>query len=162
MLFLPVPTVAWSLEVVGVPDGDTILVLQQNRCVKISLYGIDAPERKQAFGKQAQKIIADIIIEKDVEIEEIAKITNDEIVALVRSDDMNLNEELIRSGCAWVDVESCERPVCRQWQSLEEEAKRDQRGLWQDKNPVPPWEWRKKNQNIIANFLKYIWMILPR
>lgn len=26
---------------------------------------------------------------------------------------------------------------------LEEEARRARRGLWQDKEPVPPWEWRK-------------------
>ena len=144
VILLPMPTVAWSLEVVDVPDGDTILVLQQDHCVKINLYGIDAPQTQQAFGKQAKDFTAHMIAGKDVEIEEIDGDTDDRVVALVRSDDMNLNEELIRSGYAWVDVGSCDRPVCQQWQTLEEEAKRDQRGLWQDENPVPPWEWRKK------------------
>ena len=39
-------------QVVGVADGDTITVLDADKVQhKIRLAGIDAPEKKQAFGK---------------------------------------------------------------------------------------------------------------
>ena len=34
----------------GVSDGDTIKVLDHGKMVKIRLYGVDTPEKKQAFG----------------------------------------------------------------------------------------------------------------
>lgn len=42
-------------KVVRVADGDTITVLAPgNQQVKVRLYGIDCPERKQAFGQRAR------------------------------------------------------------------------------------------------------------
>jgi len=29
---------------------------------------------------------------------------------------------------------------------LEKEAREGKKGLWADPQPVPPWEWRKKNR----------------
>jgi len=28
---------------------------------------------------------------------------------------------------------------------IQEDAKTNRRGLWVDKNPVPPWEWRRSH-----------------
>lgn len=38
---------------------------------------------------------------------------------------------------------------------LEHEAKRHKRGLWADKSPTPPWQWRKSPRYaaITCNFL---------
>ena len=30
------------------------------------------------------------------------------------------------------------------YEAAEDRAAADRRGLWQDKNPVPPWEWRRQ------------------
>jgi micrococcal nuclease len=160
LLLLPVPTVVWSLEVVGVTDGDTILVRQEDQRVKIHFYGIDAPETQQAYGKLARDFTAELTAGKEVEVEEVARDADDQMVALVGAGDLILNEELVRAGYAWIDTRSCDRPVCQQWQILEDEAKKEQKGLWRDINPVPPWEWRKDPQNMVANFLKYMWTIL--
>jgi len=46
-------------KVVGITDGDKITVLRNNNQVKIRLYGIDTPEKGQAFGKKAQQFTAD-------------------------------------------------------------------------------------------------------
>ena len=40
----------WNGKVVGVSDGDTITVLHDGIAEKIRLYGIDCPEKRQAFG----------------------------------------------------------------------------------------------------------------
>ena len=58
ILFLSNFVHAKTLEglVVGVADGDTITVLdQQKNTYKIRLQGIDAPEKKQAFGEKSKQ-----------------------------------------------------------------------------------------------------------
>ena len=42
-------------KVVGISDGDTISVLRAGKAVKVRLYGVDTPEKAQAFGTQARK-----------------------------------------------------------------------------------------------------------
>ena len=57
-LFLSNFAYAKTIEglVVGVADGDTITVLdQQKNTYKIRLQGIDAPEKKQAFGEKSKQ-----------------------------------------------------------------------------------------------------------
>jgi endonuclease YncB( thermonuclease family) len=53
----------------------------------------------------------------------------------------------ISVGLAWwfrryADEQSAEDRG--RYASEEEEARLRKRGLWQDANPVPPWEWRKR------------------
>jgi micrococcal nuclease len=47
-------TYAWQGKVVGVADGDTITVIHNGKGEKIRLYGIDTPEKRQAFGEKAK------------------------------------------------------------------------------------------------------------
>ena len=54
-----------------------------------------------------------------------------------------VNEEIIRAGFAWVYHTYCKKPVCLEWKREEDEARAAKQGLWTDKSPVPPWEWRK-------------------
>jgi micrococcal nuclease len=37
-----------------------------------------------------------------------------------------------------------EQPMCSRWDELQQEARENRIGLWVDKHPVPPWEWRRK------------------
>ena len=47
---VPVSAGDFTGVVVGISDGDTITVMHDGRGEKIRLYGIDAPEKGQAFG----------------------------------------------------------------------------------------------------------------
>ena len=52
----------FSAKVVKVSDGDTITVLTQNKeSIKVRLYGIDAPETKQDFGKASKQYLSSLI-----------------------------------------------------------------------------------------------------
>ena len=55
---------AWTGKVVGVSGGDTIKVLHNGKQVKLRLYGIDTPEKKQAYGQTAKKITSSLVIER--------------------------------------------------------------------------------------------------
>jgi endonuclease YncB( thermonuclease family) len=55
-------------EVVAIADGDTLTVLDADRVQhKIRHAGIDAPERKQAFGQRSRRLLADFVYRKQVE-----------------------------------------------------------------------------------------------
>lgn len=57
-------------------------------------------------------------------------------------DGMSLNVEIINAGFAWRDPRFSKSLGIA---ALQEKAKLEKRGLWIDKNPVPPWEFRKKD-----------------
>jgi endonuclease YncB( thermonuclease family) len=55
--------------VVGVRDGDTITVLDQNkRQHKVRLIGIDAPESKQDFGEVTKQNLSSLVFGKEVTV----------------------------------------------------------------------------------------------
>ena len=71
VLSLCYPGLAESFRgrVVGISDGDTIRVLRGNDPIRVRLYGIDAPERKQAFGTGARQYAGDLAYSKVVRVE---------------------------------------------------------------------------------------------
>ena len=148
LIFLLYPSLvlAWSGKVVGVTDGDTIKVLHDSQQVKIRLYGIDTPEKKQAFGQRAKQFTADMVAGQVVDVEEVTLDRYGRTVGVVRIGSACLNEELIKAGFAWVYTRYCDMPMCDRWKQLEQAARLDRKGLWHDKNPVPPWEWRRKER----------------
>jgi endonuclease YncB( thermonuclease family) len=74
LLNFPCLSWAWSGEVVGITDGDTITVLNSKtlKDVKIRLYGIDTPERGQAFSKRAKQFTSKLVYGKVVEVKVMA------------------------------------------------------------------------------------------
>lgn len=60
----------YSGKVVGVTDGDTITVLDSaKRQHAVRLAGIDAPEKKQAYGQRARQSLSDMLFQKVVTID---------------------------------------------------------------------------------------------
>lgn len=71
LLLLPHTALAWPGLVVGISDGDTITVLRNGReQVKIRLYGIDCPEKRQAWGNRAAQATGRLCTGKVVDIQE--------------------------------------------------------------------------------------------
>ncbi len=57
-------------KVVKITDGDTLYVLDANyKDHKIRLAGIDAPERRQAYGLASRKHLLSIVAGKQVRVE---------------------------------------------------------------------------------------------
>ncbi len=134
---------AWTGQVVAVTDGDTIKVLQDGRETKIRLYGVDTPEKKQAFGQKAKDFTASLVAGKMVDVEPVDQDRYGRTVGLVTVSGRNLNEELVKNGFAWVYRQYCRRGECSAWIKEESQARAARIGLWADPAPVPPWEWRR-------------------
>ncbi|WP_259080768.1 thermonuclease family protein [Salinibacter ruber] len=56
------------------------------------------------------------------------------------SGNQDVGRALIRLGLAWQDQRG---PSSAQLRSLEQEARREEVGLWQQEAPTPPWAWRE-------------------
>jgi len=135
-------------EVVKVADGDTITILDSdNRQHKIRLYGIDTPEKAQAYGKKAKKFTANLVAGKTVKIKVYDTDRYGRSVGVVSVDETNVNREIIRNGLAWQYRKYCKASFCDDWLRLEKQARDSSIGLWRDNNPVAPWEWRKSKRS---------------
>jgi endonuclease YncB( thermonuclease family) len=91
----------WIGKVMGVSDGDTITVLHDGKAEKIRLYGIDCPEKGQAFGKRAKQFTSKMVFGKVVEARPITTDRYGRTIAWIYCDGACLNEELLKVGLAW-------------------------------------------------------------
>lgn len=143
LFLLPALALAWQGKAVSIADGDTITVLRNgNEQVKIRVYGIDTPERSQAFGRRAKQFTASMVGNKVVEIEAIDQDRYGRTVGRVFVGGRELSEELVRAGMAWVYTKYCAIPDCSMWVQAEAEARASGVGLWSDPSAAPPWEYR--------------------
>ena len=134
-------------RVVLVTDGDTIVVLDSaNIQHKIRLTGIDAPERKQAFGSKSKEHLSDSVAGKFVIVGYSKRDRYQRILGKVLLSDQDINLEQVRAGLAWhyKKYQNEQTPSDRElYSEAEIEARDAGRGLWYDFIPVPPWEYRK-------------------
>lgn len=57
-------------HVVAISDGDTITLLDATKAQhKIRLAGIDAPEKKQAFGQRSKESLSELVFNQTVMVE---------------------------------------------------------------------------------------------
>jgi endonuclease YncB( thermonuclease family) len=134
-------------KVVKVVDGDTIYVLDSSRSQhKIRLAGIDAPEHNQAYGNASRKHLASLVAGKEVRIEYQKYDRYGRIVGKVLIDGTDVCLEQVKVGFAWhyKKYQDEQTPQDRQlYAAAEEQAREKQIGLWKDKNPIAPWDWRR-------------------
>lgn len=143
LLFVPLFAEEFEGKVISVMDGDTIKVLVNSRQIKVRLFGIDAPERKQAYGKQSEKTLKSLVWKKQVKVQVKDTDQYGRIVGVVFLNDLNVNLEMVRRGMAWVY-----RDFNRDETYLEAEAiaRKSEVGLWREKDPTPPWIFRKNEK----------------
>ena len=108
------------------------------------MYGIDAPEFNQAFGRAAKKHLAALLLRQQVEVETLDQDRYGRPVVIIFTNDLNVNEKIVRDGYAWVYKQYCKEPFCNDWLILESNAREKELGLWQQDQSVPPWKFRNK------------------
>jgi endonuclease YncB( thermonuclease family) len=144
-------------KVVAIADGDTVTVLDEgNEQHKIRLSGIDAPEKKQAFGDRSKQAMAKFVFGKQVSVDWTKRDRYGRIIGkiLVAPDDckkatcekkLDAGLQLIKIGLAWhykkyqKEQTSSDRDFYSQ---AEINARNNKIGLWIDANPIAPWDFR--------------------
>jgi len=130
-----------------VVDGDTLYVLDANyKDHKIRLAGIDAPERRQAYGLASRKHLASIVAGKQVTVEYQKRDRYGRIVGKGLVDGIDACLEQVKAGFAWhykkyQHEQSAEDREL--YADAENKARNERLGLWRENNPMPPWEYRR-------------------
>jgi endonuclease YncB( thermonuclease family) len=131
-----------SVKVVEVTDGDSFTCILDKKEVAIRLYGIDAPENGQTFSVKSKDYLKQILDRKNVQIKIVENDRYGKSVALVYADKVNVNETLVKNGVAWVCPQYCKLIFCKEWNNYQQIAKALKMSLWEEREPVPPWEYR--------------------
>ncbi|MBI5041264.1 MAG: thermonuclease family protein [Gammaproteobacteria bacterium] len=146
-------------RVVAVADGDTLTVLDDRYTQhRVRLSGIDAPEKKQAFGAASKKHLSDQVFGRGVlvywsESDRYGRI----IGKVIRAEDgcdgsecrynIDTNLEQVKAGLAW-HYKAYAKQQARDDRALYSEAETEARnrgvGLWADAHPIPPWDFRRR------------------
>jgi endonuclease YncB( thermonuclease family) len=130
--------------VVAVHDGDALTVQIGSSLYKVRLSDVDAPEMGQVFGKQARDFTKQMVLGRQVQVNVSMIDRHDRRVGeVIVEDGWVLNEELVHAGFAWhyrVSPTKNER-----LQRLEQYAFSKKLGLWVEKEPLPPWEFRRES-----------------
>ena len=138
-------------KVIAVLDGDTVLLLKAEAdsppplFYKLRLADIDAPEKDQAYGEQAQQALAQMVLKQTVSVTTVATDSYGRAIGWIAlksgtNIENSVNAELVRRGWAWA-LSRSRSPHLREAQ---QEAQRERRGLWAAHNSLPPWVWRKQ------------------
>ena len=134
-------------RIIHVSDGDTVTLLtQESASLRIRVSGIDAPEKKQAWGARSRQAMMRCAYGKTAQVETHKKDRYGRLVGVVTADGTDCGLALLKSGLAWFysayerELPAAKRPL---YCAAEKEARQKKRGLWQDNAPQAPWEWRK-------------------
>jgi endonuclease YncB( thermonuclease family) len=134
--------------VVGIADGDTITVLDSNRKQhNIRLAGIDAPERKQAYGQRSRDHLVNLAFKRQATVDCYKTDQYKRQICRVWVEGTDVALAQVKVGLAWHykrfenEQTASERTS---YARAEEEARASRVGLWNHKQPVPPWEYRRQ------------------
>ncbi|EAH5552970.1 thermonuclease [Campylobacter upsaliensis] len=135
-------------KVSRVIDGDTIELLAKTSKenpynhitkLKIRLYGIDAPELKQAYGKEAKEYLSALVLKQEVGLIIENKDKYERIVGTIFLKGKDINKEMVKNGYAHAYESFSKKYLAEQ-----ADAKMFKLGLWQDEKAVKPSEFRRK------------------
>ena len=147
LLFMITPANAMVLRgvVSEVRDGKTVIITSNKQKVTVILKGVDAPELKQEFGDVAQRHLANLILNKTVEVE-FTELRGGSLIGKITHNNTDIGLQVIRDGAAWYAAKSdhnLSEADRNTYLEAEQIARNERRGLWEDGTPMPPWEWRR-------------------
>ena len=147
------PIDEFSGKVIKVVDGDTLVVRKRiGQRYTVDILGIDCPELSQPYGPEAKAYLKGIADGRKVDVYAVrgegGKTLTASMMLKVEGEyvdpekEYHLDIAMVKDGWAWHD------PVARDetpWLIIFEKYARARKlGLWADADPVPPWEWRKR------------------
>lgn len=131
-------------KVVGIKDGDTIVVLDDNNNqITLRLAEVDCPESGQPFGKNAKQFTSSQVFGKSVKYYPTNSDRYGRTVAKVYYDGKYLSEEIIKAGLGWWYYRYSDNKNLGKLQDI---AKNKKLGLWSHTQVIPPWDFRRSGK----------------
>jgi endonuclease YncB( thermonuclease family) len=139
-------------KVIQVESGNSLLVTNISRALKIRLKAVAPPESAQPFSEAARDHLKSLVLDKTVVVE-YTQLSDGYFAARVFLNGVDVGSQMLRDGAAWFD-RSLEYTLSESDRELyarcEQLAREEKRGLWQDPASVAPWEFRKAQQAMKA------------
>lgn len=132
----------FTAQVDHVIDGDTIAVLRNGAVVRVRLWGVDAPERKQPRADEAREVLQRKLDGKAVDVDVVSRDRYKRLVARVSVNGQCVNLELLNAGWAWWYARYA--PAAGEYAAAQDAAKTARRGIWMDFDAMAPWEWTRR------------------
>jgi len=131
-------------RVVAVHDGDTVTVVSDQHPLRVRLTDIDAPELGQPFGKRSKTALSELCFGKVAALDIRGRDRYGRTLAALKCDGVDANAQQVRRGYAWVFTRyaKADSPLY----AMQRDARTARRGLWADRAPTPPWEWRRQRR----------------
>ncbi|HQS36623.1 MAG TPA: thermonuclease family protein [Methylotenera sp.] len=125
-------------------DGDTVQLTNATGKFKLRLTDIDAPERNQPYGLKARRALMKLCqgdaVKVNVDI--VGKDKYQRLLGKLQCNNTDASLYLLEQGYAWYPHKFSRNSKLKK---VAEDAQKNNKGLWQDSNPTPPWVWRKLN-----------------
>jgi micrococcal nuclease len=117
-----------SARVVAVTDGDTFSIASTGGTLTVRLAHVDAPAPAEPFGRQAERLLRDQILNQKVTIQIQGRDTDGNPTARVHNGKSVVNQELVRFGFAKCLTRCSDKTLLR----LERDARVNQLGIWSE------------------------------
>ncbi len=127
-------------KVVSVVDGNTLEVISaEDEMYRIVLVGIDCPEPGQPYAEEAKKFLEETILRKSIDVKLLGKDRWGNYLGEIITE-VEVSAELVKRGLAWCNEKNAPESL----KALEEQAREQRIGLWQEENPTAPWVYRRQ------------------
>ncbi|WP_148716792.1 thermonuclease family protein [Chitinolyticbacter meiyuanensis] len=138
-------------RVIGVADGDTLTLLDAQLVEhRLRLAFVDAPEKAQAYGSAAKWQLSAEVYGREVRAEVVDVDRYGRGVARVWRGAEDVNLALLRRGLAWHYTRYAEDKQPGEdfdhYAAAERNARSQGLGLWQGRQPLPPWQYRQRQR----------------
>jgi micrococcal nuclease len=127
-----------------VTDGDTLWVRPAagHEPVQIRLVDVDAPEGCQAYGPEARHALRERVLHEKVHVHTRGVDQYRRVLARIEHRGQDVNAWLVRDGHAWaMHFHGRQGPYA----ALQEQARRERKGLWALPAPTEPRSFRKRH-----------------
>lgn len=131
-----------------IPDGDGFTLKRKGLPDKrIRIAWIDAPEFTQPFGPEARDALRELVSTTSIRVRIVDKDRYSRRVAQVWNNKSDVGLEMLRRGLAWnyPGRSPGQSLWCRyRYAAAQRQAIRARKGLWADKSPQAPWDYRHR------------------
>lgn len=143
-------------QVHKVADGDTLTVVDmKTQPYRVRLAFIDAPEKRQPYGEEAQQKLAKLVLNQHVKVHVIDHDHYGRIVGKIEAHGLDVNYQMVKSGLAWHYTQYSKGQGSAEfdaYSAAQQEAQVQRLGLWaQGKKAQAPWDFRKAQRQNGSN-----------
>ncbi len=122
-----------------VVDGDTYVFQTNEGSFKVRMFGIDAPEGNQPYGRESAKFMSGFLHkEATLNVNGTDRYKRKLGILYINGQDINLLS--VKGGYSWHYKRYSND---KQYAAAEEYARKNKLGLWGLPNSIPPWNWRQ-------------------